>query len=487
MNKTSCLIIIILSILITVECFAEDGEPYLERGLKAYNKDADFDKSIVELQKAIEIGLKDRADMIQAHLYLGFAYVGKGKRIDAMVEFAKAINLNPELNLDPKVYSSKIVNVFNETKQGLVDSLTIVSTPGSADVFLDGKKMGVTPLKLTSIIVGDHVLKVVKEYFQPKEIDIRVDKGEDNRVQVQLEKAEVEVRITSNPPEAIVYISGTPSGKTPLSLKISLDKELNIKLAKEEFLDKELKIRLSSDGITLYGTNNVFPVKDGIGDIQIDLSPAPLPGSLKITSIPPDAVVYLDSVEVGKTPLTIPKVTPGNREVRVNIIDFDNVTKKIEVVSNKEASIEFVLGGAISFLSVPNSVQVFVDGKYTGVTPFKTERLSVGSHQVKFTKEKYKDKNITVLLEREQEKEISIRLLAQKGSLSVSSDPSGAEVYINDEFKGITPLFIYGLPIGEYNYITLTKTGYDRMGGGASIEENEVSWYFCRMTRLRKR
>jgi len=475
-------ILIVFSLLIATQCPAEDGKPYLERGLKAYTKDADFDKTIAELQKAIELRLNDKSDLIQAHLYLGFAYVGKNQRINAVVEFAKVIHLDPELNLDPKVYSSKILTVFNDTRQSLTDSLTVVSTPGDADVYLDGKKIGVTPLKLNSVIVGDHIMKVVKDYFQPKELDIRVDKGEDNRVQVQLDKAEVEVRLASNPPEAIVYVFDKPIGKTPQSFKISLDKEINVKLAKEEFLDKELKIRLSSSGITLYGTNNVFPVKDGIGEVLIELSPAPIPGSLKVTSIPTNATTYLDDIEIGKTPLTIAKVTPGNREIRASMPDFDNATKKVEIISNKETSIEFILGGLISISSVPAGAQVSVDDKYAGITPFKTDRLSVGSHQIRFSKDKYKDKSLTVLMERGQEKELNVRLSGQKGSLSVSSDPSGAEVYLDGELKGNTPFLIYGVTIGEH-LLKLTKIGYGDIDTKVNIEENELSWYFGRLIK----
>jgi len=103
------LTIMAINIIFVSECLAEDGKAYLERGIKAYSKDADFDKAISELQKAIELGMSKTADMVQARLYLGFAYIAKGKRIDAVVEFAKAINLDPELTLDPKIYSSKLV------------------------------------------------------------------------------------------------------------------------------------------------------------------------------------------------------------------------------------------------------------------------------------------------------------------------------------------------------------------------------------------
>lgn len=473
----------IISILLLVnQCFAEEGKSYLESGIKAYNKDADFDKTISEIKKAIQIGLKDKSDQIQAHLHLGFAYIAKGKRIDAVVEFAKAINLDPEINLDPKTYSSKIISVFNETKQSLVDSLTVVSNPGGADVFLDGKKVGVTPVKISGVLVGERSLTIVKDYYQPKSLTVQVYKAEENRVEVQLEKAEVEIMLNSMPTESTVYIDNNPLGKTPLSLKISLDKELNVKLSKEEYLDKELKIRLLPNGVNI-GTDKFFAVEDNIADVTVELTPAPAPGSLKIITLPPDAIAYLDGIEIGKTPLTIPKVTPGNREIRVSIPNFDNLTKKVSVVSNKETVVEILLGGIINFSSVPSDAQIYLDGKYLGQTPFKSDRLPIGSHQVRFTKEKYKDKNITAILERGQEMEVNVRLIPQKGSLAISSDPTEAEVYLDGKLKGKTPLTIYGLLIGKYS-LKIIKPGYEDYSDTVDIGENDLSWHFAKLVKI---
>ena len=474
------LILIAISIVFVSECLAEDGRAYLERGIKAYSKDADFDKAISELQKAIELGMNETADMVQARLYLGFAYMAKGKRIDAVVEFAKAINLDPELTLDPKIYSSKLVATFNETKASLVDSLSVLSVPGDAEVFLDGKKVGVTPLKLNSVIAGDHKLIISKEYFVPKTLDIKVHKGEENRIQVELEKAELDVNISSNPTEAIVCVSGNPIGKTPISLKISLDKDINVKLAKEEYLDKELTLKLVSDGISIQGTDKVFPVKDNSANILVELISAPTPGNLTIASEPQGASVYLDGIEKGQTPLSFPRVTPGNREIRVSIAEFDALTKRVDVISNKETIVDFVLGGTAMLDSVPSGCQVLVDGIQAGTTPLKTDRLPIGSHQVRFSKDKYHDKNITVLIERGQEKDFKVRLLAQKGSLAVSSEPFDADIFVNGELKGKTPVFIYGLSIGEYS-IRLSKNGFEDWNGKVNIKENELSWLFGKL------
>lgn len=486
-----------ISLSICVECRAADGSVHLESGLKAYREEADFDKAVSELQEAVRLGLDNRTDLIQAHLYLGFAYIGKGQRMAAETEFAKAIKLDPTLSLDPKLHSTKTLAVFNETKARLVDSLTVVSVPGGAEVYLDDQSSGVTPLRLSDVLIGEHVLRIVKEYHQAEVLSIRVEKGKDNRVQVQLSKIEVEVVITSQPPEAAVYVAekydegasllskprfSEMMGRTPLSVKITLDQELAIKLAKEEFLDRELKLRLTERGVSTSDVEDIIPIEDGVGSVHVELSPAPPPGSLRIISDPPGATVHLDSITMGETPLTIAKVTPGVRRLRVSIPGFASVTKKVEVTSAGEATIEVSLGGRLNILSVPSGAQIFIDEEYVGVTPLRTGRIPAGSHQLRLAKKKHKDKLNAVVVERGQEKEVKTRLLAMKGSMAVSSDPPGAAVYLDGESRGNTPLFIYGVMVGQHS-LKLVSAGYEEWETQITVEELKVSWQFGKLSR----
>jgi len=465
-----------------MECDAADGRMHLENGLRAYREGADFDKAISELQEAVRLGLDNRTELVQTHLYLGFAHIGKGQRMAAEAEFAKAIQLDPTLSLDPKLHSIKIITVFNETKERLVDSLTVVSVPGGAEVYLDGQSLGVTPLRLSDVLIGEHTLRVVKEYFLPKVLSIQVEKEKDNRIQVQLDKQAVELLITSQPPEAAIYVAGEYKARTPLSLEVVLDQEIAIKLAKEEFLDKELKVKLTEAGVSVSDIENVIPTEDGVGRIHIGLSPAPSPGSLRIVSDPPGATAHLDGIAMGETPLTIAKVTPGIRKLRVSMSGFASVTEKVEIISDRETTVEVALGGRLHVSSIPSGAQVFIDGEYMGITPLRTARIPAGSHQLRLAKEKHRDKLNAVVVERGQEKEIDIRLLPVKGSIAISSDPPGAAIYLDGESKGNTPLFIYGVMVGQHS-LKLVKAGYEDWEKQITVDELEVSWQFGKLKR----
>lgn len=468
------------------ECHS-DARASLENGLKAY-READFDKTISELRKAIDLGLDIPADMVQAHLHLAFAHIGRGERAAAEIEFAKAIQLDPALELDPDIHSTKVINVFNDMRESLVDSLVVVSVPGGAEVYLDESKTssGITPLKLDNTLIGEHNVRIVKEYFKPQIVKIKVEKGKDNRAQANLDKAEVELRVTSQPPKANAYIAdkgrfqSQSHGTTPILLKATLGQELAIKLAKEEFLNKEFTIKLTEEGITTSDTEEIFLLKNGVGNIQVNLDIAPLPGSLRITSEPSSATIWLDGVKVGEAPLNLERITPGNRRLRASISGFASITKSVEIISNQETTVKIELGGRLRILSVPGSAQVFIDGKYAGLTPFNTRRIPAGPHQLRFSAEKYQDKLVTARVEKGQEKEVNIRLLPIRGSVSISSDPPGAAVYLEDENKGNTPLLIYGITIGQYS-LRLTKSGYRNWEKQITVEELKVLWQFAKL------
>jgi len=488
-------IILLASILLLTgtECHSAGGEARLENGLRAYKEEADFNRAISELQEAVRLGLSDGDNLIQAHLYLGFAYIGSGKTSAAEIEFAKAIKLDPTLELDSKRHSTKVINVFNGMRDRLVDSLTIISAPGEAKVYLDvlgdGSELvrvGSTPLTLNNVLMGDHTVRIVKIYFQPKVLKIRVEKGEDNRVQVQLDKAAIELRITSQPPETVVHVADKgvfqtqPYGTTPVSLEAFLDQELAIRLAKEEFRNKELTIKLTETGVMVLGMENVIPLENGVATVDVALAPAPPPGSLRVISDPPGAMVRLDGIEVGDTPLTIAKATPGSRRLRISLSGFASVTKKVEIVSSQEMTVQVVLGGLLNISSIPDDAQVFLDGKYIGLTPFRTGRVPAGSHQLRLTRNKYKDRTSAVIVEKGLEKEVTIRLIPAKGSIAVSSDPPGASVYLNGEIKGNAPLFIYGVIVGQHS-LRLTKSGYEDQEKQITVEELKVSWQFGKL------
>lgn len=113
--------------------------------------------------------------------------------------------------------------------------------------------------------------------------------------------------------------------------------------------------------------------------------------------------------------------------------------------------------GRIAVSSTPTDAKVYIDGRYQGETQLSVNVLP-GEHSVKVVKEGYrgfvKDINVSPMTK----EDINAVLEPLKGSLEITSEPTGAEVYIDGKDYGKTPLSVE-LPPSEHN-VTLKMKGY---------------------------
>lgn len=77
---------------------------------------------------------------------------------------------------DSEDKSSGAVASFEKTAENEV-SLAVVSNPEASQVIIDGKVEGFTPLKTSTITVGEHALSVVAPGYEEKTIGIRTHEG----------------------------------------------------------------------------------------------------------------------------------------------------------------------------------------------------------------------------------------------------------------------------------------------------------------------
>jgi protein kinase-like protein/PEGA domain-containing protein len=66
--------------------------------------------------------------------------------------------------------------------------LSVDSRPSGANVYLDGRLVGVTPLSLSSIAAGEHAVRLERDGYQRWSSSVRIVAAEQNRVTASLEK-----------------------------------------------------------------------------------------------------------------------------------------------------------------------------------------------------------------------------------------------------------------------------------------------------------
>jgi hypothetical protein len=94
-------------------------------------------------------------------------------------------------------------------------ALSVVTRPPGAQVSVDGKPMGTTPLS-AKVAPGKHEVSISKERYTTIESKVEAP----GKLSLELKRPPATLRVTSNPAGADVTVAGVPHGKTPASMKL---------------------------------------------------------------------------------------------------------------------------------------------------------------------------------------------------------------------------------------------------------------------------
>jgi formylglycine-generating enzyme required for sulfatase activity len=101
--------------------------------------------------------------------------------------------------------------------------VNVTSEPAGAQVLIDGKARGATPLR-TEVLAGNHPIELRLEGFKPWTTDVQVKAGEPLALgPVKLGLPDGRLALRSEPSGASVSVSGVYRGQTPLELELRPD------------------------------------------------------------------------------------------------------------------------------------------------------------------------------------------------------------------------------------------------------------------------
>jgi hypothetical protein len=132
--------------------------------------------------------------------------------------------------------------------------------------------------------------------------------------------------------------------------------------------------------------------------------------------------------------------------------------------------------GTLHLLVSPALSSVSLDGESMGLVP-ETGILIIrdvvpGNHVAKVSKQGYADATNEFHVSKHEIKKVSITLAAtDNGPLSVSSTPPGAQVFLDGQSVGVTPLSLPGVRGGQHS-IVLTLEGYKDYTGNVSVNRD---------------
>ena len=202
-------------------------------------------------------------------------------------------------------------------------------------------------------------------------------------------------------------------------------------------------------------------------------------GRLRVVSKPLGATITVDGTAQGLTPRLVAKLEVGEHQVVVSKTGFKPEVEKVQVKASGLAllsvKLEKMSFGRLRITSQPVGAEVFIDSLSKGTTlpaGLTFDSLEAKSYKLRITAQNYEPFEQTLVLAPNDAKTVDAVLVPR--SLSVSSNPSGAAVIVNDQPKGQTPCLVTGLAPGKYS-VKVTKEGYEDFSTEVAVELGQVA------------
>jgi PKD repeat protein len=225
-------------------------------------------------------------------------------------------------------------------------------------------------------------------------------------------------------------------------------------------------------------------------------------GTLAISSTPEGAMVFIDNIVKGITPVTLTDTAIGSHLLLLRKEGYDDYTRNIIIEPATPATIGATLTkivpepttlptssyGSIAVTSYPSGAAVFLDGRQRGTAPIIVPDVLTGNHEITVLLKGYDNWSHIVSVGSGQTVAINAELDATKeitGALAVITDPPGAEIYIDSTFRGVSPGTLTGISAGTHT-ILLTLPDHADITTNISIAAGQTQKYTTGLQKVYK-
>ena len=302
--------------------------------------------------------------------------------------------------------------------------LQVSSEPSDAEVSIDRQVRGSTPLTLSDLAPGPHLLAVRKtgfvEAFQTVEVDAQARRA----VQVTLEPLRALLLVLSAPTGAEVSVNGAVYGQTPLLLTTLLLGTHRVRIATPGFQPKEVQVELADR----------TPRR-----VQLDLTSDS--GTLTVQSEPAGGSLLINGIQRGATPCTVTRIPEGEIEVEVQLEGYQPFRQRVRLAAGEVQTLNLPLAARparLEVVSIPPASRVYVNNEFRGETPLTLAELTPGAYRVRVERPGYDPDARTIELARGGSRTEEFRLSANTGRIELTTEPAGAAVLVDGRRVGET-------------------------------------------------
>lgn len=247
--------------------------------------------------------------------------------------------------------------------------------------------------------------------------------------------------VNTDPPGAEVEVDGEKRGRSPLSLSLAAGAHTVVVRANGQSKTVPITIAAGADVSQYF---DLPKAGSGFGQLQVRTEPA-------------GARISIDGTPLGKTPMTIIEIVPGEHSVTLES-DLGTVTQKVTIEAGVQASLMVPLGpqagtvasGWITVTS-PLEVELRENGRLLGTSGIDRIMLAVGKHDIELVNDLvgYKEMRTVQVA---PGRVTALNIAIPKGSVSLNAVP-WATVTIDGENVGDTPIGNLPLAVGQHEVV----------------------------------
>ncbi len=357
--------------------------------------------------------------------------------------------------------------------------LDIASEPSGAEVLIDHRPRGITPLRI-EIAPGKHLVTLRLQGHDPEHRPVHVAPGERPRIHFNLQAQKGLLLVHSTPTNAEITVEGLLLGHTPALITSLPLGEHRLEIATPGYQPKTVSVTLSDR----------TPRR-----VAVDL--ASDSGTLRIESIPPGAEIRVNGIARGSTPCTVERIPEGETLVEAQAEGYRPSIQRLRLAAGEIQELRIALQpqpASLDVVSLPARARVYCNNAFRGETPLILPDLTPGEYRLRVERDGYDSLARTVTLSMGENRTEEFRLRSNTGRLLLTTEPPGVTVFIDGQEQGITPeatgasplisapLSIEMLAVGE-RVLKGMRTGYYEAMKPVTIKREETTTLHLKLER----
>jgi len=297
--------------------------------------------------------------LLQGYELRGRAYYNIGLQEKAAESFRALIQVRPQHQLSKERISPKVVEYFNSVKKAMVGYLAVTSKPAGAKVSLNGEYLGLTDFFPIEVLAGEYTVEVAREGYATETRSLGIAPRKTETLEVELTRSLASAFVVTEPAGVEIWVDGQLRATTAGNLEpeaVAAAESSGVNPARASARIEVAGLSLGSHLIelrkkcyeTVRRTIETPEAKDYVLDaVRLEDSVA----SLRLTSDPPGARIFLDGEAMGQTPKELEGVCSGKHRLEVKHASGKFV-QDLVLARNEGLSLDCPIRPSLAFLGV---------------------------------------------------------------------------------------------------------------------------------------